>query len=83
MRVRRDHHAGAGQRGRTSARWRGAVVVAAAALSLAVGAVPASAAGGYTVTATIPVGSHPDGVAVDPATRHRLRGQLTGMARCR
>ena len=33
MRVRRDHHAGAGQRGRTSARWRGAVVVAAAALS--------------------------------------------------
>ena len=46
----------AGQRGRTSASWRAAVVVAAAALSLAVGAVPASAAGGYTVTATIPVG---------------------------
>ena len=67
MRARWDHHAGAGHRGRTSARWRGAVVVAAAALSLAVGAVPASAAGGYTVTATIPVGSGPDGVAVDPA----------------
>ena len=67
MRVRRDHHAGAGQRGRTSARWRGAVVVAAAALSLTAGAVPASAAGGYTVTATIPVGTNPYGVAVDPA----------------
>ena len=67
MRVRRDHHAGAGHRGRTSTRWRGALVVAAAALSLAAGAVPASAAGGYTVTATIPVGSHPAGVAVDPA----------------
>ena len=68
MRARRDHHAGAGHRGRTSARWRGAAaVVAAAALSLAAGAVPASAAGGYTVTATIPVGSDPVGVAVDPA----------------
>ena len=30
--------------------------------------VPASAAGEYTVTATIGVGSRPDGVAVDPAT---------------
>ena len=68
MRVRRDHHAGAGQRGRTSARWRAAaVVVVAAALSLAVGAAPASAAGGYTVTATIGVGDSPYGVAVDPA----------------
>jgi YVTN family beta-propeller protein len=68
MRARRDHHANAGQRGRTSARWRGGtVVVAAAALSLTAGAVPASAAGGYTVTATIPVGSYPYGVAVDPA----------------
>ena len=67
MRVGRDHHAGVGHRGRTSACWRGAGVVAAAALSLAVGAVPASAAGGYTVTATIPVGSHPVGVAVDSA----------------
>ena len=67
MRVRRDHHAGAGQRSRTSGRWRGAAVVGAAALSLAAGAVPASAAGGYTVTATIPVGSEPAGVAVDPA----------------
>ena len=68
MRVRRDHHAGAGQHGRTSACWRGAVVVGTAALSLAAGAVPAAAAGGYTVTATIPVGSRPLGVAVDPAT---------------
>ena len=68
MRAPRDHDAGAGQRGRTSACWRGAVVVAAAALSLAVGAVPASAAGGYAVTATIPVGSNPSGVAVDPVT---------------
>ena len=67
MRVRRDHHAGAGQRGSTSARWRGAVVVAAVALSLAAGAVPASALGGYTVTATIPVGTGPTAVAVDPA----------------
>jgi len=31
------------------------------------GAAPASAAGGYTVTATIEVGGGPDGVAVDPA----------------
>ena len=45
-----------------------AAVVAAAALSLAAGAVPASAAGGYTVTATIPVGSYPLAVAVDPST---------------
>jgi YVTN family beta-propeller protein len=68
MRVRRDHHGRTGRRGRTSARWRGAgVVVAAAALSLTVGAVPASAAGGYTVTATIAVGSFPSGVAVDSA----------------
>jgi YVTN family beta-propeller protein len=62
-----DHHAGARQRGRTPARWRAAAVTAAAALSLAVGTVPASAAGSYTVTATIPVGSSPDAVAADPA----------------
>ncbi len=65
-----DHHAGAGQRGRTPARWRAATVtagVAAAALSLAAGPVPAPAASGYTVTATIPVGAVPTGVAVDPA----------------
>jgi YVTN family beta-propeller protein len=67
MRARRDHHVGVGQRGSTSARWRGAAVVAAAALSLAAGAVPASA-GGYIVTATIPVGTEPFAVAVDPAT---------------
>ena len=70
MRARRDHHAD-GHRGGAPARWRGAAVaaavVAAAALSLAAGAVPASAAGGYTVTATIPVGSYPLAVAADPA----------------
>jgi len=67
MRARRDHHGG-GHRGTTSARWRGGtVVVAAAALSLTAGVAPTSAAGGYTVTATIAVGSYPYGVAVDPA----------------
>ena len=46
MHARRDHHAGAGQRGRTPARWRAAAAVTvAAALSLAAAAVPASAAG--------------------------------------
>jgi len=73
MRARRDHHASVGQRGRTSARRRGgggaAVVVAAATLSLTAGTVPASAAGGYTVTATIKVGARPSEVAVDPAAR--------------
>jgi YVTN family beta-propeller protein len=72
MHARRDHHqAGTGHRGGVPARWRGAAVgatvIAAAALALAAGAVPASAAGGYTVTATIAVGSYPQGVAVDPA----------------
>ena len=72
MRARRDHQAGTGHRGGAPARWRRgaavAAVAAAAALSLGAGAVPASAAGpGYTVTATIPVGAVPDGVAVDPA----------------
>jgi len=59
MHARRARHADPGQRGRTSACWRAAAaVVAVAALSLAAGAVPASAAGGYTVTATIsPLGS--------------------------
>jgi hypothetical protein len=57
-----DHHAG--QRGRTPARRRAVGVITAAALSLAAGAVPASAAGdSYTVTATIPVGEDPFGVA--------------------
>jgi hypothetical protein len=60
MHTPRDHQAGAVRRGRTSARWRAAAVVTAAAtLSLAVGAVPASAAGGYTVTATIPARREP------------------------
>ncbi|MGD0065960.1 MAG: hypothetical protein ABSB76_21240 [Streptosporangiaceae bacterium] len=66
-----DHQAStsAGPRGRTPASWRAAAAVtAAAALSLAVGTLPAAAAGGYTVTATIGVGSHPDAVAVDPDT---------------
>jgi YVTN family beta-propeller protein len=64
----RDHH-GEGHRGRTAARWRGgAVVVAVIALSLAAGPVAASAAGGYTVTANIPVGGDLQGVAVDAST---------------
>jgi YVTN family beta-propeller protein len=67
MHAPRDRQADAGQRGRTCAHWRGAVVTTAAALSLAAGAVPASAASGYPVTATIPVGSSPLGAAADPA----------------
>jgi YVTN family beta-propeller protein len=59
--------------GRAAPRWQPAVaVVAAAVLALTVGAAaeqPASAAGGYTVTATIEVGTGPDGVAVD-STSH-------------
>ena len=63
-----DHQARAGQGGRTSARWRAAAAVTAAvALSLAASTPAASAAGRYTVTATIRVGPFPDGVAVDPA----------------
>jgi len=66
-----DHHAGAGRRGRIPARWRAAAAVtaavAAAALSLTAGAVPASAAVVYPVTAGIVVGSNPAAVAVDPA----------------
>ena len=45
--------------------------MAAAALPLvlcAAAALPALAAGGYTVTATIEVGTGPDGVAADPTT---------------
>ena len=69
MHARPDHHAGAGQRGRISARWgAAAAVTAAAALSLTAGAVPAWAAGGYAVTATITVGPGPFGVAEDPST---------------
>ena len=66
MRAQWGLHAGAGHRGGVPARWRGAparwrvaAVVAAAALSLVAGAVPALAAGGYTVTATNPVGPKP------------------------
>jgi YVTN family beta-propeller protein len=52
--------------------WQRAIVVASAlllplALATAV-AAPAWASSGYTVTATIPVGSGPAGVAVDPDT---------------
>ena len=63
-----DHHAGAGQRGRTPSHWRAdlTAAVAAAALSLAAGPVPAPAASGYTVIATIPVGRNPRGDG-DPA----------------
>ncbi len=72
MRARWVHQAGNSHRGGAPGRWRGAAAVAAvaaaAALSLAAGAAPALAAGGYTVTATIPVGSTPFGVAADPVT---------------
>ena len=65
------HHVAAGDRGGTSVRWsRVAAAMVAAALPLAVcvaTAAPASAAGGYRVTATVEVGDGPDGVAVDPA----------------
>ena len=58
--------------GRAAPRWQPAVAVAAAAmLALTVGAAaqqPDSAPGGYTVTATIEVGTGPDGVAVDPTS---------------
>jgi YVTN family beta-propeller protein len=61
-----DHH------GRAAPRWQPAVaVVAAAMLALTVGAAaeqPASAAASYAITATIEVGTGPDGVAVDSAS---------------
>ena len=72
MGARRNSHTTAGHRGGPAARWkRAAVTVAALALPLAaagIAAPPAWAAGGYTVTATISVGSEPGGVAVDPTT---------------
>jgi hypothetical protein len=53
-------------------RWRRVVTMTVAAVLpltvVAAAAQPASAAGGYTVTATIGVGSDPEGVAVDPFT---------------
>jgi YVTN family beta-propeller protein len=65
-------HVVADYQGRTAPRWQPAVaVVAAGMLALTVGAAaehPASAAAGYTVTATIEVGTGPDGVAVDPTS---------------
>ena len=58
--------------GRVSGGWlRVAAVLGMLAVPLAaagVTAVPAAAATTYTVTATIPVGSEPIGVGVDPAT---------------
>src|SRR3984957_20546950 len=71
MRARRVPHLFAGHRG-AAARWRwAAVIVLAAALPAAAvtAAAPrAWAASGYAVTATIAVGSFPQGVAVDPTT---------------
>jgi Bacterial Ig-like domain (group 3) len=70
MRAWGDRHVVAGYRGAASPRWRpAATVAAAAALPLvicAAAAQPALAAGGYIVTATIEVGTGPDGAAVDP-----------------
>jgi YVTN family beta-propeller protein len=43
------------------------VAAAVPLTAAAMAAVPASAAGGYVVAATIPVGSHPGGIAADPA----------------
>jgi len=72
MRAWGDRHVVAGYRGVASPRWRpAAAVAAAAALPLvicAAAARPALAAGGYIVTATIEVGTGPDGAAVDPTT---------------
>jgi YVTN family beta-propeller protein len=68
MRARGAHRVRASRRGGT-VRWRRVVIITvAAALPLTVvaaAAQPASASGGYTVTATIGVGSDPEGVAVD------------------
>jgi len=70
MRARGTHRVRASRRGGT-VRWRRVVIITlAAALPLTVvaaAAQPASAAGGYTVTATIGVGTDPEGVAVDSA----------------
>ena len=71
MRALWGNHIIAGHRGGVSARRTG-VAAAALALPLAasgIAAAPASAAGGYRVTRTIPVGSGPYGVGVDPAAR--------------
>ena len=72
MRALRGNHI-AGHRGGVSVRWRRAGVAAATlALPLAasgIAAAPASAAGGYKVTHTTPVGSGPSGVAVDHTAR--------------
>ena len=68
MRARGAHRVRAHRRGGT-VRWRRVVIITvAAAMPLTIVAAvaqPASAAGGYTVTATIGVGSDPDGLAVD------------------
>ena len=68
MRARGAHRVLANRRGGT-VRWRRVVIMTVAAAMpltlVAAAAEPASAAGGYTVTATIGVGSDPDGVAVN------------------
>ena len=72
MCAQRRYHAVAGHRGGAAAhRRRAALAIAALALPLAAGftAAPAWAAGGYTVTATIPVGAAPYGMGVDPVAR--------------
>jgi DNA-binding beta-propeller fold protein YncE len=70
MRARGAHRRHASRRG-GKVRWRRVIIVTvavAAPLTLvAAAAGPASAAGGYTVTGTIAVGSDPLGVATDPA----------------
>ncbi len=72
MHTREGHHVVADYLGRAAPRWQPAVAVAAAAmLALTVGAAaeqPASAPGGYAVTASIEVGAGPDGVAADPTS---------------
>jgi serine/threonine-protein kinase len=85
MRSWGGHHVVAGHRGGIIAPWRraaglaGAAVTAALPLAVcAVAAPPAAAAGGYTVTATIDVGTGPDGVAVDPAARTAYVANFSG-----
>ena len=71
MRALRGNHVVAGHRGGATARWqRAAAAAAAVAVPLAasvIAAAPASAAGVYSVTATIRVSGDPYGVGVDPS----------------
>jgi hypothetical protein len=72
MRARGAHRVRANRRGSTF-RWRRVLAMTVATgiplTVIAAVAPPATAAGGYTVTATIGVGAEPEGVAVDPAAR--------------